>query len=205
MRRLTFASILFGIWSLAFAVIWFHNVALQTICLVTLIVLTLLVLGSKKLIQELRLLLPFIAMLIVVYAIFILLGIDPEGKGALQYWINYGLPRALLLVNAVLAFRLCFAFVSVDKLLSSGAGIHRLKYLILGKILYEAAANSYHQLKYWQELIPTVRTQDNKGLKDRFKTGLSSTLALILYIMAEAKYKGERIDNLIATCHKENR
>ncbi|MCK9557119.1 MAG: hypothetical protein PHO85_06625 [Candidatus Cloacimonetes bacterium] len=205
MRSLIYATLLFGLWCLAFAVIWFQNLVLQGICLLALIVLTLSILGSRKLFKELRILAPFVSMLIVVYAIFILLGIDPEGKGAFQYWMNYGLPRALLLVNAVLAFRLCFALVSVDSILDSDASIHRLKYIILGKILYEAATNSYHQLKQWQEMTPGMHARKATGIKERFQRGLSATLALVLYILAEAKYKGERIDNLIATCHEEER
>jgi membrane-bound metal-dependent hydrolase YbcI (DUF457 family) len=203
MSRLIIAASVFTIWCLLFAIIWFQDLALQSMMLAILIVLTLFILGRAQLIAQVKLLWPFIAMLILIYALFILLGIDPAGDGALSYWLAYGLPRVLLLMNALLAFRLCFALVSVDSLLHSRISIHKLKYIILAKILYDAAVHSHQQLKQWQNYVPSMRLQQ-RGMRARFKAGLSTVLALVLYILAEAEIKGERIDNLLANCHTES-
>lgn len=157
-------------------------------------------LGARRLVGQMKLLLPFVGMLAIIYLGFILIGIDPSGQGSTEYWLAYGLPRMLLLINAILAFRLCFAMISFEEILRSGISIHRLKYVILGKILFDAATHSYAEIRMWQGMMPSMQ-RGSSGVKDRFFRALSVTLALILYIMAEAEMKGERIDNLIMQCH----
>ena len=202
MLQLISASVLFILYCIAFGILWLHNIPLQFIALGLTLLLSLFILGARKIGQQLLILLPFVLMLSLVYAIFILFGISPKGTVPLAYWVHYGLPRVLLLLSSFLAFRLCYAYVSVDDLISSNLGIHRIKYLILGKILYDAAFHSYAQIKMWQELSPGMR-QKPKGFKMRFKRALAATLALVLFTLAEAESKGERIDNLIENCHKE--
>lgn len=192
----------FLLYCLAFGILWLHHIPLQFIALGLTLLLASFILGVRKLGQQLLILLPFVLMLFLVYAVFILLGISPEGTAPLAYWVHYGLPRVLLLLSSILAFRLCFAYVSVDDLIRSDLGIHKKKYLILGKILYSAAFHSYAEIKIWQELSPGMR-QPPKGFRQRFKRALAATLGLVLFTLAEAETKGERIDNLIETCHKE--
>lgn len=202
MAKVILASLVFLLYCIVFGILWLHNIPLQFIALGVTLLLSLFILGIRKVGQQLRILLPFVLMLTVVYAIFILLGISPQGSAPLAYWVHYGLPRVLLLLSSILAFRLCFAYVSVDDLIRSGLGIHRTKYLILGKILYSVAFHSYAQIKMWQELSPSMR-QKPKGFKLRFKRALAATLGLVLFTLAEAESKGESIDNLIENCHKE--
>lgn len=202
MLKLILASLVFLLYCIFFGILWLHNIPLQLIALAITLLLSLLLLGIPKLGQQLKMLLPFVLMLAVVYTIFILLGISPQGTVPLAYWLQYGLPRVLLLLSSILAFRLCFAYVSVDDLIRSDLGIHRRKYLILGKILYAAAFHSYAEIKMWQELSPGMR-QKPKGFRERFKRALASTLGLVLFTLAEAESKGERIDNLIENCHEE--
>lgn len=202
MAKLIAASVVFLLYCVALGILWLHNIPVQFIALGLTFLLALPILGPRKVGQQLLILLPFVLMLSLIYAIFILLGISPEASVPLAYWVHYGLPRVLLLLSSLLAFRLCFAYVSVDDLIRSDLGIHKIKYLILGKILYHAAFHSYGQIKMWQELSPGMR-QPPKGFKMRFKRALAATLGLVLFTLAEAETKGERIDNLIATCHKE--
>jgi len=202
MYKLYLASIAFLLYCLGFGILWLHQIKLQFFALVISTLLAIVFLGIRKLWLQLRILLPFITMLFVIYSIFILLRISPAGTQPLAYWIVYGLPRLLLLLSSVLVFRLCFAFVCVDDLIRSDLGIHHKKYLILGKILYEAAFHSYRQIKIWQQLCPGMKDSP-KSLKERFQRALAGTLGLILYTLAEARTKGERIDNLIQTCYKE--
>jgi hypothetical protein len=202
MYKLYLASIVFLLYCVGFGIIWLHQIKLQFFALVISLLLVILILGIRKLWLQLRILLPFVTMLFVIYASFVLLGISPAGTQPLAYWIAYGLPRALLLLSSIMMFRLCFALVSVDDLIRSDLGIHQKKYLILGKILYEAAFHSYRQIKLWQQLCPSMKDSP-KSLKERFQRALAGTLGLILYTLAEARTKGERIDNLIQTCYKE--
>jgi hypothetical protein len=51
-------------------------------------------------------------------------------------------------------------------------------------------------------MIPSMRGK-KPNLREKFKHNLCATLALILYVLAEAELKGERIDNLIQNCHEE--
>lgn len=200
MKRLILASLLFLIWTVLFAIIWFQNLALQGAMMISLVVGSFIFLGARRLVGQMKLLLPFVGMLAIIYLGFILIGIDPSGQGSTEYWLAYGLPRMLLLINAILAFRLCFAMISFEEILRSGISIHRLKYVILGKILFDAATHSYAEIRMWQGMMPSMQ-RGSSGVKDRFFRALSVTLALILYIMAEAEMKGERIDNLIKQCH----
>lgn len=200
MKRLILASLLFWIWTVLFAIIWFQNLALQGAMMIGLVVGSFIFLGARRLVGQMKLLLPFVGMLAIIYLGFILIGIDPSGQGSTEYWLAYGLPRMLLLINAILAFRLCFAMISFEEILRSGISIHRLKYVILGKILFDAATHSYAEIRMWQGMMPSMQ-RGSSGVKDRFFRALSVTLALILYIMAEAEMKGERIDNLIKQCH----
>ncbi|MCB5253156.1 MAG: hypothetical protein RBR69_04315 [Candidatus Cloacimonadaceae bacterium] len=202
MLKLILASLLFLLYCIAFGIIWLHNVPLQFIALGLTVLLSFIILGARKLGQQLLILLPFVLMLTLVYAVFILLGISPKDTVPLGYWVHYGLPRVLLLLSSILAFRLCYAYVSVDDLIRSDLSIHRIKYLILGKILYSAAFHSHAQIKLWQELSPSMR-QPPKGFQQRFKRALAATLGLVLFTLAEAETKGEKIDNLIQNCHKE--
>lgn len=200
MKRLILASLLFLIWTVLFAIIWFQNLALQGAMMIGLVVGVFIFLGARRLVGQIKLLLPFVGMLAIIYLGFILIGIDPSGQGSTEYWLAYGLPRMLLLINAILAFRLCFAMISFEEVLRSGISIHRLKYVILGKILFDATTHSYAEIRMWQGMMPSMQ-RGSSGVKDRFFRALSVTLALILYIMAEAEMKGERIDNLIKQCH----
>lgn len=202
MKRLILASLLFLIWTVLFAIIWFQNLALQGAMMIGLVVGSFIFLGARRLVGQMKLLLPFVGMLAIIYLGFILIGIDPSGQGSTEYWLAYGLPRMLLLINAILAFRLCFAMISFEEVLRSGISIHRLKYVILGKILFDATTHSYAEIRMWQGMMPSMQ-RGSSGVKDRFFRALSVTLALILYIMAEAEMKGERIDNLIKQCHRK--
>jgi hypothetical protein len=80
--------------------------------------------------------------------------------------------------------------------------IRYLKYLILGKILYAAMFNSYANIRFWQDMVPTQSIPAH-GTKTRFRRSLAAALALVLFTLSEATHKGEMIDNRITTCFKE--
>lgn len=136
--------------------------------------------------------------------LFIVLGISPDGENAFFYWFTYGFPRILLLICTIMLFRIALQSVKYQEVLAMNLSINLLKYLILGRILYFAAFDSYNSIRNWQNLVPSMLTR-KESIKNRFTDGLSITLALILYVLAEAKLKGEAIDNRILLCYKEER
>jgi hypothetical protein len=182
--------------------VYLEDINLQLIALGAVFAISLLKPGWRIALQNLKMLSPFVAMLIVVYALFILMGISPQGTMAYDYWLSYGVPRILLLVSSVLFFRICFSIVSLDDLIRSHISIRYLKYLILGKILYDAAFHSFDKIRFWQNISPSMKKAP-KGFKERFKRSLAATLALVLYTLSEAEQKGQKIDDLILHCHKE--
>lgn len=200
--RLLVSTGLFCAFCLVFGILWLEHTELQALALFSCLALCLVRLGWKRTFKQLKLIAPFALSLGLVYGVLILLGIAPRGEPALGYWLRYGLPRLLLLGSTLLAFRLCASLLSYEGLLKAAPNIHWQKYLILGRILYQAAFSSYPRIKYWQELMPGGQLT-GKGFKARFNKALASSLALALYVMEEARRKGELIDNRIECCHKE--
>ena len=200
--KLILAVTIFVAFCLLFGIIWLEHNCLQITALLALLALCLIWLGSRKTWKQLKVIAPFAISLLLIYTLLVLLGIAPGEEKALDYWLRYGLPRLLLLVSTLLVFRLCVSLLSYEGLLKILPGIHWQKYLILGRILYQAAFRSYPTLKAWQELIPSAQLAD-KGFKPRFNRALADNLALALYVMEEARLKGEQIDNRIDCCHKE--
>ncbi|MCB5229879.1 MAG: hypothetical protein LHW44_07450 [Candidatus Cloacimonetes bacterium] len=200
--RLALAIAGFAAHSLIFGIFLLHQIAVQGVALAVILALCLLKLGWRKTLKQFKLIAPFAISLFVVYTILILVGFAPAGQPALSYWLAYGLPRLLLLISSLLAFRWFVSFVDYEGLLKSTSNIHLQKYLILGKILYQAAFQSLPQIRYWQEMIPSAQIP-SRGLKHRFNRALASSLALVLIVMEQAESKGELIDNRIQTCHKE--
>ncbi len=204
MAKLIIASLVFIVYCVLFGIFWLQDLSLQLAAMLLSIVISCIRPGWRSTRKNLLMLSPFVGMLMVVYGVFILLGISPGETSALSYWVSYGLPRAMLLVSTLMVFRICFSFVNIDDLIRSPLSIHRLKYLILGKILYSAAFHSFRELRQWQDLSPGMRKAPGT-YRERFQRNLAATLALVLYTLAEAQNKGQRIDDLILHCHKEER
>lgn len=196
----TMALILFCVF---FCVIWLDRLALQLIGFLALSMLLASKRGFRGWFKQVRILLPFTFTLAAVYLLFGLLKVsDPSGaRAGLEFWSVYGANRIMLLLSSVLAIRVCYSYVSFDDLLALPIRISLLKYVILGKLLYEAAFSSYRQICFYQSLIPSLQV-GGQSLKSRFNFRLASLLALLYYIIGEAKLKGELIDNRIRHCHQ---
>jgi hypothetical protein len=202
MYKLFLLSGLFVAYNLLFGILWLSNWKLQLSAMLIVVILSLILLSWQKILQQIKLLVPFVGTLILIYGIFIILNISPDNHDALSYWLAYGLPRILLLISSLLLLRIFISFMRIEDFFDSGISIHYLKYLILGRILYQAAFESYPTIKQWQSLIPGEQLAE-KGFRHRFRAALTASLALALYVMAEAARKGEMIDNRIINCYKE--
>ncbi len=180
-----------------------ENLAVQLAFVFLLSVLLLLSKGGKRWLAGLRLMLPFLVSLIIVYSLFGLFRLHtPEGEpGSFQFWLEFGSIRILLFVNSVLAFQLFFSIVGFNDLLHLPLKIGTMKYVILGKMLSNTAINSYQEITFHQSLIPSEQ-YEKLPFSHRFKARLSSVLALMLSLITEASHKGQYIDNRIIHCHQ---
>lgn len=187
-------------------VIWMDSLTAQLVCFGLLSLGIWLRWSLARWLAELKVLAPFIFTLLLVYLIFGLFGVH-AGSGAREntaYWLRYGLCRVLLLVNSVLAVQVLFSLVNFDDVLRLPLGIAKLKYVILGKLLYAVSFSSHRAILFHQALIP-VEQATRKSFKHRFRVRLASLLALLYYIVGEARLKGELIDNRIAHCHPQEK
>ncbi len=199
--RFFFAAFQFLAFGLVFGILYFERIGLQALALLASLLLCLIFLGYKRTFNQLKVIAPFALSMFIIYGVLIVLNIAPAGQSACRYWLDYGSPRFLLLISSLLVFRLCVAQLSYTGLLLSLGEIRYQKYLILGKILYQAAFKSLRQIRYWQNMVPSAQV-GKSNFRVLYKKNLALSLALALYILKEAKDKGEMIDNRIKTCHK---
>lgn len=191
---------------LAFLVLVFgfymENLVLQAASFGVLSLLLLVLKGGKKWIAGIRLMLPFLISLILIYTLFGLFKVRTTGgePGSLTYWLQFGLKRILLFVNSVLAFQNFFACVTFDDLLRLPLRIGFQKYVILGKVLSKTAFSAYEELSLHQRLIPSEQRKQ-LGFGHKFKARLAVLLSLLMSLASEAREKGQMIDNRIIHCH----
>ncbi|MCB5223545.1 MAG: ECF transporter S component [Candidatus Cloacimonadaceae bacterium] len=159
--------------------------------------------GFKRWLSSHRLILPFLISLSLVYLLFGILRINTQdgNPGSIAYWLQFGLGRVLLFVNSVLAFQLFFSLISFDELLNLPLKIGLMKYVILGKILFSNAFNSFGDITFHQSLIPSQQRL-KQSFPQRFKARLSAVLALLLTLSRESRVQGSQIDNRITACHR---
>jgi len=160
--------------------------------------------GLRAWLKSLRVLLPLVISLMLVYIVFAVIGFKPAKThlSATEYWLAYGGVRALILVSSIFFMRFWATFLSFDDLLSLPFSIHFHKHLILGKTLYLTAFNQQGRLKEQISLIPSVQRSVDSG-KGIFRNNIVYLLALLYLIINESTHLGELIDNRIHTCHEE--
>jgi len=195
--RITLSLFALLIFIVLFCFVWLESVLHQAVGLCAVLVLAACVFGAKKLLHELRNLSLFILFLVVIYGLFALLQI---GEGT-AYWLHYGITRSSLLINTLLFMQIVVTRIKIDDILDFPLDIHKLKYIILGKLLFIEASGSYAQLCVFMKLIPTQQ-QRNRNVLWRLRSSLAVLLALLSFTIHEATLKGEMIDERIRCCHK---
>ncbi len=182
--------------------VYMNSLSVQLVCFAALSLALLVMRGFRRWLAAYRVMLPFLLSLALVYLLFGLLKIrTQEGEpGSMLHWLEFGLGRVLLFVNSVLAFQLFFSLVTFDDLLRLPLKIGLLKYVILGKILFANALNSYPDIAFHHSLIPTEQI-GKPNLAKRFRVRLAAVLALLLTLSRESRLRGEQIDNRIVACH----
>lgn len=200
--KLILAGLALVLFLVLVGVVWMEHLQAQLLCFGLLSLLLCLRRGLRGWLGEIKVIAPFFFMLLIVYLLFGLTGLPrASGKrGDLSYWLCFGLPRVLMLVNSILGIQYILSLLSFQDVLRLPLPISISKYLLLGRVLYQAAFHSHIQIETHLSLIPSLQ-KSRLGLKARFNRMLASTLALLYHIIGEARLKGELIDNRIAHCH----
>ncbi|MDD2332001.1 MAG: hypothetical protein PHI68_05045 [Candidatus Cloacimonetes bacterium] len=191
-----------------FCVWQLDNTQLQLVAFSLLSILHLSCAGARKYAQEVLNLLPFILLLMGVYALFGILalpaysGEQPE-LSYLRYWLGFGLSRVLLLLSTILLIRIIFLWFRVQDLWALKLKMRYLKYLILARILYHYAFGKPEEIATFLDAIPGNQGS-KRTLKTRFKKKLVTILSLLIVVIMESQLKGELIDNRIRHCHRRN-
>ncbi len=195
----------FFVW---FCIVWADNTAVQLLFLGGAWIAAWLRIGLLGLWHQMRLMLPLMLTLVVVYMLFGLVGfglppgLEP-GIHPLQYWFVFGAVRAVLFLNTLLWVRILFSFVAMDDIESLPLSLHRKKGLLLGRILYRLAMETVDNAGFYQRLIPSNQQRRTK-LRKKIKNKLAIVLCLLFVVLIEAKTHGELIDNRLRHCNRRD-
>ncbi|HOD17528.1 MAG TPA: hypothetical protein PLF50_02000 [Candidatus Cloacimonadota bacterium] len=158
----------------------------------------------RKLLAEFKLILPFVILMLVVYALLGLWGVKfdrnlQDENNLLLAALNYGGIRCLLFTCTVLFFQFILSFIEMKDILSLPVSMRSKKVIILGKTLFVLALDSIGNLDLHLRLMPEYQKK-RLTLRQYFFLKLQLSLALIMLLLREAKLKGELIDNRILHC-----
>ena len=159
----------------------------------------------KQAVAEVRLFLPFIVMMLAIYAAFGLLHVkhDQPQQSAFAFWLMYGVNRALCFLNTALSFSLLLSWIRIDDVLALPIPIRYAKALILGRSLFAKAQGALDDIDLHLRHFPDQRflpARWHLRLFSAFQRQLLLVLTLIFYILEEAEIQGELIDNRITHC-----
>jgi hypothetical protein len=176
---------------------------LQIFVLVFVLLLCAFRFNIRKVINELKLLLPFVIIMLCIYIVLGLAGFGFSVKAASESKVIsaliFGLIRCALFISTVLIFQFILSFISMQDILNLPFGIRYKKSMILGRALF------IHSLKHWEEveaflhLIPEYQ-KTKLSFRQWYWLKLQLTLALFFMILRESYQKGELIDNRIRHC-----
>ncbi|MDD2227975.1 MAG: hypothetical protein PHY48_01025 [Candidatus Cloacimonetes bacterium] len=186
-------------------IIWLNQLALQLGFLVLVAMILAIQKGIRHLLKSILVLLPFLITLAVMYVLFALIGFNPTPTkiSAASYWFAYGSVRMMVLLNMVLMFEIGFHVLKWKDVLQLPLGINKLKYLLLGRILFRSAFSSQTKLETYLDYVPSNQLKLsywNRVVRLR----LTNLLAIIYIVIMESELKGELIDNRIKHCHRRN-
>jgi len=184
-------------------IVWLNQLTIQLGFLLLVVMILAIQKGIRHLLRSLFVLLPFLLSLAVMYVLFAIVGFNPGSDriSAASYWFAYGSVRMLVLINMVLMFEAGFHIAQWKDVLQLPLGINKLKYLLLGRILFRSAFSSQTKLETYLDYIPSNQltlSYWNRAVRLR----LTNLLAIIYIVIMEAELKGELIDNRIKHCHR---
>ncbi|MFA7223648.1 MAG: transposase, partial [Candidatus Cloacimonas sp.] len=133
--RLILVALALVLFFVLFCIVYLESLTIQLAMLLIVILFSAWTFSAKGLIKKIYHLLPFILLLFGVYLIFAVFQI---GKSR-AHWIHYGLTRTTLLLSSLLFMQVLINWLRIDSFLDFPIGIDKLKYIILGKLLYRIA------------------------------------------------------------------
>ncbi len=154
--------------------------------------------GIRNWYKELKLILPFIITMFIVYVLIGLITVK------LPYWIMYGLLRSLSFINTIFFIQIILSYVSINDIITLPLSIDAKKHLILGRALFNHAITQIGNIELHLRLLPEFQ-RSRLSLKQWFRFKLQQSFAIICMLLREAKLKGELIDNRIQHCYTINR
>ncbi len=184
------------------------NIAVQLSFFSLVLVFNLIRLKLIRFFAEIKIFLPFVISMLVVYFLIGLVGlrlfsVQQDWQQNILFWINYGLLRCLMFLNTVLILQFLLSFIQIDELLRIPLPVKYMKFLILAKTLYSLAFENIRTMELHLHLLPEFQT-GKKRFRDWFHLKLQLTLCVFLLLLNESKIRGELIDNRIRFCYFDN-
>ena len=150
----------------------------------------------RKWIDEIKLILPFIITMLLVY---VLIGVITT---KLHFWLHYGLLRSINFVNTMFFIQIILSYISINDIISLPLNINAKKHLILGRALFSHALLQIGNIEFHLRLMPEFQ-KPRLSVRLWFSLRLQQSFAIICMLLRESKLKGELIDNRINFCHKK--
>lgn len=181
-----------------------NNITFQLLSLAVILIACLVRFGFTKIITELRLFLPFICTMMIVYVIMGLAGFRVydkafSGHSVLQYWLVYGITRTILFLSTMLFLQLLLSYISICDILSLSMHINKKRYLLLGRTLFVHSIKYIEELKFHLKLMPEFQV-NRMSFRQWLRIKFQLSLSVIMMILRESMLKGELIDNRIRHC-----
>lgn len=179
------------------------ELVIQILMVAIVLLLSMLRFKRQRFINELRLILPFIATMLIVYILLGLVRFNPNNITAqnniLKFWFNYGLCRAILFSGTVFFFQYILSYITMNDIISLPLSVYHKRYLILGRSLFFHSVNNIGNLELHIKLMPEYQKK-RLTIKQWFYIKLQLTMSLIIMVLRESRIKGELIDNRIRHC-----
>lgn len=180
------------IWIVSFRLM--ESLPWQFAFLLVLIAAGMLRFSFRKWLNELKLILPFIFTMFIVY---VLIGLI---TAKLRYWLIYGLLRSMNFVNTMFFIQLVLSYISINDIINLPLSINAKKHLILGRALFSHALMQIGNIEFHLRLLPEFQ-EPRLSLRKWFALRLQQSFAIICMLLRESKLKGELIDNRILHCY----
>jgi hypothetical protein len=159
--------------------------------------------GFARFKTELKLILPFIAIMLFVYCVIGIVGFrissDAAQDNTLSFWLAYGLTRIIMFVHTIMFVQVVLSFISIGDVMNLPMKMNRKKHLILGRSLFAHAMKNLLELEFHLKLMPEFQ-QVKLSLKQKFFQKLQMAYGIIVMLLRESRVKGELIDNRIRHC-----
>ncbi len=195
------------------------NILIQS-CILTSVLVALAIRTSiQDIIAEMKLIMWFAFLFLIIWALFILLRIDEFifklvpfvkstsniSQGFLTRFIP-GLSIIMNFINTMFFIKFAFSFISIEDFLKLPWDIKYMKVLLLGKMLFVKGIHAIKNIEFHVNQFPNLKKSSKdsfvKKNQKKFKRNLIILLTLIFYILQEAEIRGELIDNRINHCFK---